>query len=133
MISQTALDHFRTSLGGKKDDPYSVLLRRNKLPMALLDDAANPNARKVRPCWCGCDWYELNVLQRTHIVETEPFADTFGPKSQRKRPRIEVGTFEELSKAADGAIEEREEARGTTSIGALSIICISAFKSLLSI
>ena len=48
VISQTALDHFRTSLATKKDDPYSVLLRRNKLPMALLDDAANPNTRKVR-------------------------------------------------------------------------------------
>lgn len=48
MISQTALDHFRTSLSSKKNDPYSVLLRRNKLPMALLDDAANPNLRKVR-------------------------------------------------------------------------------------
>lgn len=47
MISQTALDHFRTSLSSRKDDPYSVLLRRNKLPMALLDDAANPNLRKV--------------------------------------------------------------------------------------
>lgn len=42
-----ALEHFRTSLSTKKDDPYSVLLRRNKLPMALLDDAANPNLRKV--------------------------------------------------------------------------------------
>lgn len=48
VISQTALDHFRTSLAEKKDDPYSVLLRRNKLPMALLDDAANPSIRKVR-------------------------------------------------------------------------------------
>lgn len=47
VISQTALDHFRTSLSVKKDDPYSVLLRRNKLPMALLDDASNPNLRKV--------------------------------------------------------------------------------------
>lgn len=47
VISQTALDHFRTSLSSKKDDPYSVLLRRNKLPMALLDDAANSNLRKV--------------------------------------------------------------------------------------
>ena len=47
MISQKALDHFRTSLAGKQHDPYSVLLRRNKLPMALLDDAANPNLRKV--------------------------------------------------------------------------------------
>ena len=47
VISQTALDHFRTSLSARKDDPYSVLLRRNKLPMALLDDATNPNLQKV--------------------------------------------------------------------------------------
>lgn len=50
VISQTALDHFRNSLSTKKDDPYSVLLRRNKLPMALLDDAKNPHLRKV--CCC---------------------------------------------------------------------------------
>lgn len=51
VISQKALDHFRTSLAGKQHDPYSVLLRRNKLPMALLDDAANPNLRKVCVSW----------------------------------------------------------------------------------
>ncbi|KAF8583490.1 NGP1NT-domain-containing protein [Ramaria rubella] len=83
VISQAALDHFRTGLATRINDPYSVLLRRNKLPMTLLDDAANPNLRK-----------------RSHIVETEPFIDTFGPKAQRKRPRLEVGTFEELSKTA---------------------------------
>ncbi|KAH7915753.1 NGP1NT-domain-containing protein [Hygrophoropsis aurantiaca] len=92
VISQTALDHFRTSLSSKKDDPYSVLLRRNKLPMALLDDAANPNVRK-----------------RSHIVETEPFSETFGPKAQRKKPRIEVGTFEELSKVGAAAAAEQED------------------------
>lgn len=48
VISQTALDHFRTGLQNRQHDPYSVLLRRNKLPMQLLDDAANPNMRKVR-------------------------------------------------------------------------------------
>lgn len=48
VISQKALDHFRTNLAAKQHDPYSVLLRRNKLPMALLDDASNPNLRKVR-------------------------------------------------------------------------------------
>ena len=48
VISQTALDHFRTSLTTRVHDPYSVLLRRNKLPMALLDEAANPHAQKVR-------------------------------------------------------------------------------------
>ncbi|KAJ3546180.1 hypothetical protein NM688_g5543 [Phlebia brevispora] len=95
VISQKALDHFRTSLAAKQHDPYSVLLRRNKLPMALLDDAANPNLRK-----------------RAHIVETEPFHETFGPKAQRKRPRIDVGTFEELSKLSISATEAIEQ--GTT-------------------
>ncbi|KAI0800474.1 NGP1NT-domain-containing protein [Fomes fomentarius] len=91
VISQTALDHFRTSLAAKQNDPYSVLLRRNKLPMALLDDAANPNLRK-----------------RSHILETEAFKDTFGPKAQRKKPRLDVGTFEELGKTSSAAVEEAE-------------------------
>ena len=41
-------------------------------------------------------------------METEPFQDTFGPKAQRKKPRLEVGTFEELSKAGNAAVEEAE-------------------------
>lgn len=41
-------------------------------------------------------------------METEPFSETFGPKAQRKRPRIDVGTFEELSKVASTAAEEAE-------------------------
>ncbi|KAK0500785.1 NUC091 domain-containing protein [Armillaria luteobubalina] len=99
VISQTALDHFRTSLSSKKNDPYSVLLRRNKLPMALLDDAANPNLRK-----------------RPHIVETESFKDTFGPKAQRKRPRIDAGNFEELSRIGAAAVDEAAVAAGSETV-----------------
>lgn len=103
VISQTALDHFRTSLGNKKDDPYSVLLRRNKLPMALLDDAANPNASRKRP----------------HIVETEPFSETFGPKAQRKKPRIYAGTFEELSQIGAAAAAEAASAASHSGLGVI--------------
>lgn len=67
MISQTALDHFRMSLASKKDDPYSVLLRRNKLPMALLDDAANPNLRKVCKTGTICHWQLIFSLS-VHIL-----------------------------------------------------------------
>lgn len=127
VISQTALDHFRTSLQSKQHDPYSVLLRRNKLPMQLLDDAANPNTRKVRLLLSSpsslpplpllsplssaekinlvTNEYGVNNEQRSHIVETEPFGDTFGPKAQRKRPRIEAGTFAELSKLGSDAYD----------------------------
>ncbi|KAF8603363.1 NGP1NT-domain-containing protein [Ceratobasidium sp. AG-I] len=94
VISQTALDHFRTSLASKKDDPYSVLLKRNKLPMALLDDAAKGT-------------------KRPQIVETEPFGDTFGPKAQRKRPRLDasISSFHDLASAtADAPLEGTAEA-----------------------
>ncbi|KAF5385105.1 hypothetical protein D9615_001047 [Tricholomella constricta] len=93
VISQTALDHFRTSLSERKNDPYSVLLRRNKLPMALLDDAQNPH-----------------TLKRPHIVETEPFSETFGPKAQRKRPRIDAGSFDELGKLGAAGADEADAA-----------------------
>ncbi|KAG8953606.1 GTPase required for pre-60S ribosomal subunit nuclear export and maturation [Tulasnella sp. 419] len=89
VISQTALEHFRNSLSNKKDDPYSVLLKRNKLPMSLLDDSSVGQ-------------------KRPHIVETEPFSDTFGPKAQRKKPRLEVGSFEELVHAGNAAIDDQE-------------------------
>ena len=42
-------------------------------------------------------------------METEPFQDTFGPKAQRKKPRIDVGTFEELGKASAEAAEQAEQ------------------------
>ncbi|KAJ7229196.1 NUC091 domain-containing protein [Mycena pura] len=110
VISQTALDHFRTSLSTRMDDPYSVLLRRNKLPMALLDDAANPNLRK-----------------RPHIVQVEPFGETFGPKAQRKRPRIDAGSFDELSTLgaaaeAHAAAAASENGTGTIERLASSIV-----------
>ena len=53
---------------------------------------------------------QLIPLQRPHIVEAEPFSETFGPKSQRKRPRIDVNSFEELGKIAT----EEALAAGTT-------------------
>ncbi|KAF7299124.1 Nucleolar GTP-binding protein 2 [Mycena indigotica] len=112
VISQTALDHFRTSLSTKKDDPYSVLLRRNKLPMALLDDAANSSLRK-----------------RPHIVEVEPFSETFGPKAQRKRPRIEANSFDELSKLGSAAAEKAEEAAMENGTGTVERLASSVVEA----
>ncbi|KDQ09127.1 hypothetical protein BOTBODRAFT_117615 [Botryobasidium botryosum FD-172 SS1] len=97
VISQPALEHFRESLAARKNDPYSVLLKRNKLPLSLLDDAARSGAGK-----------------RPHIVETEPFNDTFGPKAQRKKPRLEVGTFEDLVGA--GIVDEISESLDAASM-----------------
>lgn len=43
-------------------------------------------------------------------METEPFSETFGPKAQRKKPRIDAGTFEELGKLGTAAADKAEEA-----------------------
>ncbi|KAI5454183.1 GTPase required for pre-60S ribosomal subunit nuclear export and maturation [Naganishia albida] len=93
VISQTALDHFRTSLAEQRANPYSVLLRRNKLPMGLLEDESKNASGK-----------------RVHITEVEPFNDTFGPKAQRKRPRLDIGSMEELSQAATDAADAKSKA-----------------------
>lgn len=42
-------------------------------------------------------------LSRPNLTTAEPFSDTFGPKAQRKRPRIDVGSFEDL--ATNGLIK----------------------------
>jgi len=49
-------------------------------------------------------------------VETEPFSETFGPKAQRKRPRLDVGSFEELGKAGTAASEEAKSVAGEGTI-----------------
>jgi len=44
VIAQDALAEFRERIGSKIGDPYQVLLRRNKLPLSLLQEPATVNA-----------------------------------------------------------------------------------------
>ncbi|CAG8455675.1 2175_t:CDS:2 [Ambispora leptoticha] len=89
VIGQKQLEDFRESLGAKVNDPYQVLLRQNKLPMTLLADAAK--------------------VTRMHMLETETFSNTFGPKAQRKRPKIKVDSLEELLNSTKESLEGYNE------------------------
>ena len=89
VIAQDALNHFREALGATQKDSYQVLLRRNKLPMSLLE--------------------ENTKIPSVNIVETESFEHTFGPKSQRKKPRVAVSSLEDLATATDDAITDYQE------------------------
>ncbi|KAN0061605.1 GTPase required for pre-60S ribosomal subunit nuclear export and maturation [Thecaphora frezii] len=91
VISQDALDHFRTSLASRVNDPYSVLLRRNKLPMSLIQDPAKGKAPS--------------------LTALEPFSDTFGPGAQRKRPRLDssMSSFAELAATSEAMGKEADE------------------------
>lgn len=67
-MSQIELDKFRDEMTVKAADPYSVLLRRKKIPMALLQDSEK--------------------VASMNLLETESYETTFGGKSNRKRPKI---------------------------------------------
>lgn len=86
VIGQTELENFRTEMGKRVNDPYQVLLRRNKLPLSLLQDSAKEN--------------------RMSLLESETFSDTFGKKSQRKRPKLSVQNLEEMAQAAEAKVAE---------------------------
>ena len=83
VISQDALQSFRDAMAEKAADPFRVLLKTNKLPMSLIRDAQGKNGLKQH--------------QAKIAVESAPYGDTFGPKAQRKRVKLGVGSLEDLA------------------------------------
>lgn len=100
VISQDALDSFRQAVAERAADPYQVLLKTNKLPMSLIRDTENTKN--------GIKQHQAKIA-----VESAPFADTFGPKSQRKRVKLSSGTVTDLAdesvKMHDNYLERLEE------------------------
>ncbi|KAK4032816.1 NUC091 domain-containing protein [Parachaetomium inaequale] len=84
VISQDTLKSFREAIAEKDKDPYSVLLKSNKLPMSLIRD--EPKLEDG-----------LKKHQAKMTIESEPFSETFGPKAQRKRPKLSFNTVDELA------------------------------------
>lgn len=83
VIAQDALTHFREALGDKQHNLYNVLLRRNKLPMLLLEET------------------DSATLPQVNVVETELYSSAFGKKQQRRKPRVAVLLLEELVTATE--------------------------------
>jgi nuclear GTP-binding protein len=102
VISQEALSAFRGAVAEQSSDPYSYLLKQNKLPMSLIrDDETKKNGVKQH--------------QAKMAVESAPFGDTFGPKAQRKRVKLAVGSIADLAgesvKMHDVYLDRLEQAR----------------------
>mmetsp|Transcript_22223 Transcript_22223/g.65845 ORF Transcript_22223/g.65845 Transcript_22223/m.65845 type:complete len:673 (-) Transcript_22223:26-2044(-) len=75
VVASSDLDRFREEMSTKVADPYSVVLKRKKLPMGLLRDAAE-QARDGKGLGTG-------------LLATESFRDTFGKSSRRKRVKLD--------------------------------------------
>lgn len=91
VIAQDALSHFRDAMADKQHDTYSVLLKRNKLPMSLLDEKDTTESPTAK------------------ILETESYSKTFGPKAQRKKINVAASSLEELAEMTSKDNEEFEE------------------------
>ena len=73
-VAATDLDTFRQQMTEAVSDPYSVVLKRKKLPMGLLQDVAEYTAGKAA---------------KSALLEQEPFEHAFGKKTRRKRVKID--------------------------------------------
>uniref|UniRef100_A0A3Q4GTS0 Nucleolar GTP-binding protein 2 n=1 Tax=Neolamprologus brichardi TaxID=32507 RepID=A0A3Q4GTS0_NEOBR len=85
VIKQSSLQKFQEEMEAVKKDPYRVVMRQSKLPMSLLHDRVKAHNSKV------------------HILDTEGFENTFGPKAQRKRPSLVVGDVKDLVEQAEAS------------------------------
>lgn len=101
VIGQDALNSFREAMAERASDPYSVLLKSNKLPMTLIRDGQDTKNG-------------IKQHQAKQAVETQPFSDTFGPKAQRKRVKLGVSSIEDLAddsvKSHDTYLDRLEQA-----------------------
>ncbi|XP_078423091.1 nucleolar GTP-binding protein 2 isoform X1 [Cetorhinus maximus] len=88
VIKQSLLQKFQDEMGNVMKDPYRVVMKQTKLPMSLLNDRIKPHNSKV------------------HILDTETFETTFGPKAQRKRPNLNVCDVQSLVEKAETLAEE---------------------------
>ena len=95
VVDPKQLDTFRQEMTEKVADPYSVVLKRKKLPMGLLREAADRDAPPSQA-----------------LLEQEPFSQAFGSKSRRKRVKLDqlmlARTDEDPNKNSD---QERKGGR----------------------
>lgn len=80
VVGQKELDAFREAMKPCMNDPYAVVLRTKQLPLGLVTDNAQ--------------------MARMHLLDTESFDSTFGPKAQRKKPKVSCASIEELASLA---------------------------------
>lgn len=91
VISQNALQKFQDEFGAAVRNPYQVIMRPTNLPITLLNEKAK-NAR-------------------VHLLDTEGFDKTFGPKKQRKRVNLKFSDISSLSKAVEDSADKYDESK----------------------
>lgn len=89
VISQSALQKFQEEFGAAVKNPYQVVMKPTNLPITLLNEKSK-NAR-------------------VHLLDTEGFDKTFGPKKIRKRVNLKFNDISALQKAVEESTEKYDE------------------------
>ncbi|KAJ1341057.1 hypothetical protein BSLG_004527 [Batrachochytrium salamandrivorans] len=85
VVGQKELESFREAINVKMNDPYSFVLRTKQLPLGLVS--------------------EYQKQSRMHLLDTETFGNTFGPKSQRKKPKLTAASMADLALNANTKLD----------------------------
>ena len=80
-----------TYLALQVNDAYTVLLREKKLPLSLLQNPEGEASGKAA---------------RLHLLQTQPYKETFGTKHVRKKPKLVTDTYEDLLSKAQQITEK---------------------------
>ena len=81
IISQKQLQLFRQEMSKSVRDPYCVVLKSKKIPYGLLETDTKQN-------------------NRMKLLQIESFPNTFGPKMQRKKPKLKANSLQSFASRA---------------------------------
>jgi len=80
-LDSRQIEKMRADLALQKENPYNVLIKKKLMPLSLITD----NAKE----------------QKINLLEVESFESTFGPKSRRKKPKLETYSFTNMIERVD--------------------------------
>lgn len=86
VITQNKLETFRQEVSKESSDPFSVVLKRSKLPTSLL----NQNSSHMEKIKCG----------KVSLLNIEPYNRTFGQGHERRKKPKMIFQFESLGDLA---------------------------------
>ncbi|PRP84513.1 hypothetical protein PROFUN_05848 [Planoprotostelium fungivorum] len=95
--TQDNLEHFREELQKAEKNPYSVILKQHTVPVSLITDNSK--------------------TQRMNLLTAETFESTFGPKKQRKKPKVELEDYESIMSHVDKQAEKYDEDKDSNMFG----------------
>jgi len=81
LMNQDEMDKYKNILSEMKDDPSKVRIKSKLLPHELLT--------------------EQHKSKNMDLLSVQPFEDTFGKKSKRKKPKLEEYDFNKILDTID--------------------------------